>query len=48
MIYFCEKYFISLKLTGMTAFIIATSWIDRPRVFMCRFKKGYNTVIDAD
>ena len=36
------------KLTGITALIIATSCMDSPRDFMCRFRYGYRTVIDAD
>ena len=28
--------------------MIATSWIDNPRDFMCRLRNGYKTVIDAD
>ena len=34
--------------TGMTALMIATSVMDSPRDYMCKFKCGYRTVMEAD
>ena len=34
---------VKMKRMGMTALMIATSLMDRPNDFMCRFRYGYST-----
>ena len=39
---------VKINKTGMTALITATSETDNPRDFMCKFRYGYRTVMEAD